>query len=207
MSSGVRTVLLATLGGLVLGVITLALRDVLPGDWSRLVNSGAVWVVGAYAAGALIRRPGWRLWLSGVAVLVGAVIGYYALLAVERHELVSPAHLTGPIGWSIVGLASGPVFAIAGSWWRDARLYRSVVSLCLLGGVFLAEGAYLLISDRPVGEAVIVAAVGLLVPVVLGRSRRERLLGLAALAPVAVLGLGGYLVLNSVLDVAFTRSS
>ncbi|MCP2329677.1 hypothetical protein HDA40_008184 [Hamadaea flava] len=65
MSSGVRTVLLATLGGLVLGVITLALRDVLPGDWSRLVNSGAVWVVGAYAAGALIAVLG----LGGYLVL------------------------------------------------------------------------------------------------------------------------------------------
>jgi Family of unknown function (DUF6518) len=72
-------------------------------------------------------------------------------------------------------------------------------------GVFLAEGGYLLISHRPVGEALIVSAAGLLVPLALGRTGRERLIGLAAMVPIAVLGLGGYLVLDSVLDVAFTR--
>ncbi|NUR73824.1 MAG: hypothetical protein HOU81_23675 [Hamadaea sp.] len=45
-----------------------------------------------------------------------------------------------------------------------------------------------------------------MVPLALGRSGRERLLGLAAIAPIAVVGLGGYLVLDSILDVAFTTS-
>ena len=195
----------AAAGGLVLGGLTLALQGVLPGSWNRLANSGAVWIVGAFVVGAVTRDAGWRTWLAGTAVLLGAVTGYYGLLAAFEHRTISPAVLSGPIGWSVVALASGPVFATAGSWWRDHRPLRRVASLCLLGAVFIAEGGYLLVSHRPVGEAVIVSAIGVLVPLALGRTTRERLYGMAALAPVAAVGFGGYLVLNAVLEVAFTR--
>jgi hypothetical protein len=203
--TGWWAVVAAGAGGIVLGGLTLALHGVLPGSSNRLVNSGAVWVVGAFVAGALLRDVGWRTWLAGTAVLLGAVAGYYGSLVAFEHRSVSPAVLAGPVGWSAVALASGPVFATAGSWWRDPRPRRRVAALCMLGGVFVAEGGYLLASHRPVGETVVVSAVGVLVPLVLGRSARERLYGVAALTPVAAVGFGGYLVLNAVLDVAFTR--
>jgi hypothetical protein len=195
----------AAAGGLVLGGLTLSVQGALPGSSNRLANSGAVWVVGAFVAGAVLRDGGWRTWLAGTAVLLGAVTGYYGSLVVFEHRAVGPAVLSGPIGWSVVALASGPIFATAGSWWHDHRLGRRVGSLCVLGGVFVAEGGYLLVSRRPVGEAVIVSTIGVLVPLVLGRSGRERLYGAAALAPVAAVGFGGYLMLSAVLDVAFTR--
>ncbi|MEV6927811.1 DUF6518 family protein [Dactylosporangium sp. NPDC051485] len=195
----------AGLAGLLLGVVTLLLGDVLPAGSSRLANSGAVWAVGAFAAGAVCRDGRWRAWLAGTAVLVGAVLGYYGALVGFAHHAVDRAHLHGPVQWSAVGLLGGPVFATAGAWWRDERRQRRVLGLCLLGGVFLAEGAYLLVSHRPVGEAVIVAVIGVLVPLAMGRDARDRLCGALALAPAAALGLGGYLVLDLVMDVAFTR--
>jgi len=200
-----QTTVAAGIGGLVVGGLTLSVQGALPGSSNRLANSGAVWVVGAFVAGAITRDNGWRTWLAGTAVLVGAVGGYYGSMVVFEHRGVGRAVLAGPIGWSAVALASGPVFAIAGSWWRDDRLGRRVGSLCLLGGVFLAEGGYLLASHRPVGEAVVVASVGVLIPLALGRSARERLYGVAAVIPAAMLGFGGYAVLSVVLDFAFTR--
>jgi hypothetical protein len=197
-------VLLPTLGGVLLGVASLLLNGVLPGGSGRLVNSGAVWVVGAFVAGALVRGDRWRIWLAGTAVLVGAVAGYYAALVVFEHRTVGVAQLSGPLQWSAVALLSGPVFATAGSWLRDGRLYRRVLSLCALGGVFVAEGGYLLASHRPVAEVVVVSAIGVLVPVALGRGARERLYAILGLAPVAAAGFAGYLVLDAVMDVAFT---
>jgi Family of unknown function (DUF6518) len=200
-----RVIVAAAVGGLVLGGLTLFLQGMLPGSSNRLANSGAVWVVGAFVVGAMCRDEGWRTWLAGTAMLLGAVAGYYGSLVAFEHRIISSAVLSGPIGWSAVALASGPIFATAGSWWRDQRLRRRVVSLCVLGGVFVAEGGYLLASHRPVAEAVIVSTIGVLIPLALGRSAHERLYGAAALMPVAAIGFGGYLVLSAVLDVAFTR--
>jgi hypothetical protein len=201
-----RGLALAAVGGVAIGALSLLLNGVLPGGSNRLVNSGAVWVVGAFAAGALRRDGGWRTWLAGTAVLVGAVGGYYAALVVFEHRTVSPDVLTGPVEWALVGLAAGPVFATAGAWWRDPRRARRVVALCVLGGVFVAEGAYLLASHRPPAEVVVVSTIGVLIPLVLGRGVRDRLYGVVGLAPAAVAGFGCYLVLNAVMDVAFTRA-
>jgi hypothetical protein len=195
----------AAVGGLALGAATLLLNGVLPGGSNRLVNSGAVWVVGAFLAGVLSRDGRWRTWLVGTAVLLGAVSGYYGAMVALEHRSVSPAALSGPTQWSAVALLSGPIFATAGSWWHERRRSRRVVALSVLGGVFVAEGGYLLASHRAVGEAVIVSAIGVLVPLVLGRGARERLYAMAALAPAATLGFIGYLVLDAVMDVAFTR--
>jgi len=77
----------------------------------------------------------------------------------------------------------------------------------MLGGVFLAEAAYLLVRHRPAAEALIVAAIGVLIPVLLGRSPRDRVYGVLGLLPAAVAGFGGYLVLDTLMDVAFTRAA
>ncbi|WP_433075488.1 DUF6518 family protein [Dactylosporangium sp. CA-052675] len=200
-----RTLLAWTAGGIALGVVSLMLNHVLPGGSSRLVNSGAVWAAGAFAAGAAVRAGWWRVWLAGTVVLVGAVAGYYGGLVVFEGRHAGADVLAGPLGWGAVGLLAGPVFATAGAWWRDERRGRRVVGVCVLGGVFLAEAAYLAVKERPAGEAWIVAAIGLAVPLVLSRTGRERLLALVALVPAAVLGAMAYLALGSVLDVAFTR--
>lgn len=202
-----RGLIVAALGGVVLGTLSLLLNGLLPGGSNRLVNSGAVWVVGAFVAGAMLRDGAWRIWLAGTAVLVGAVAGYYGSLAMFERHPVSSAELTGPVEWALVGLAAGPLFATAGAWWRDSRLVRRLPALCLLGGVFIAEGAYLLARHRPVAEALIVAVIGVLVPVFLGRELRDRVYGVLGLIPAAVLGFGGYLVLDAVMDVAFTRAA
>lgn len=205
--AGGAGVVVAFAGGVMLGTLSLLLNGLLPGGSNRLVNSGAVWVVGAFVAGALVREGTWRVWRAGTAVLVGAVAGYYGSLAVVEPHPVGPASLTGPVEWALVGLAAGPLFATAGAWWRTSAPGRRLVALSLLGGVFIAEGAYLLARHRPVMEAFIVAGIGVLVPLVLGREARDRVYGVLGLIPAAVVGFGGYLVLHVVMDVAFTRAA
>jgi len=72
--------------------------------------------------------------------------------------------------------------------------WRRVVGVGLLGATLVTEGLDLLqvvpAENRP--AVWIELAVGLSVPLLLGRSTRERLLGLVALAPASLLGLVGF---------------
>ncbi|GAA3455106.1 hypothetical protein [Dactylosporangium matsuzakiense] len=78
-----------------------------------------------------------------------------------------------------------------------AVAFRTGFVLAALGGVVLGAVSLLLNG---------VSVAGVLVPLILGRSARDRLYGCMGLAPAAVAGLGGYLLLDTVLDVAFTRA-
>ncbi len=72
-----------------------------------------------------------------------------------------------------------------------------MIALALLSGVFVAEGlndVRYIPTVRTAGWVLLV--VGLLVPLVLGRSWRERLFGLAAMVPVALVTFGAYQVIN-----------
>ena len=92
------------------------------------------------------------------------------------------------IFWGLGALVGGPVFGIAGHWWRGPAHRRRAIAIGLLGAVAVAEGAYhVLVVDHPtVGAAFIVA--GLLVPLVFGRSRDDRLGGYVAMVPILLLG-------------------
>ena len=99
--------------------------------------------------------------------------------------------------WTGTALVGGPVFGVAGRWWRAAEPPRPSIALGLLGGVFVAEGLYdvaTLANVRTAGWVML--SVGLLLPVALERSARQRLLGLAAMLPIVVVTFGAYQVIN-----------
>lgn len=166
----------------------------LPGEWSTLANSGAVWLVFAFAAGASMRTD-----LSaagaGAGILIGAVIGYYAAVPIVVEG--AAANMRSVAIWTGTALIGGPVFGIAGRWWRREPFTKRVIALGLLGGVFVAEGltdVRYIPTVRTAGW--ILLTVGSLVPLVLGRSWRERLYGYAAMVPVALVTFGAYQAIN-----------
>jgi hypothetical protein len=197
----------AALGGLLIGGLTLALQGVLPGAWNHLANSGAVWCTAAFAAGALVpaRRPAverpaverpaveGRKWsvtagVAGLAVLFGAVIGYYGSTTLFRHDDVSAAALRGPELWLVIACLAGPVFGVAGRAYRRGDERGRLIGMATLGAIFIAEALYLLVGLHYAQGAAILGAIGVLVPIVLGRSGRERLRGVATLVPLTLIG-------------------
>jgi hypothetical protein len=196
---------LSLVGGLLLGGVTLVLQGLLPGVWNHLANSGAVWVVGAYVAGACFPTGRWRPALAGLLAEVGAVVGYYASTTVFLQDDLSRAALTGPVVWGAVALVAGPLFGTAGAWRRDGRRGRRIASLGLLGGVFVAEAVDLLVRLHYVADAAIMATIGVAVPLLLARNGRERLYGLLALVVAALAGYGGYVLLDKVLQPLFVH--
>lgn len=193
--------LFAVIGGLLIGALTLLLQGLLPGSWGHLANSGATWVVAAFFAGAFLGRPA----LHGTVVLFGEVIGYYGAAAIFLSQR-DPQALVGPAVWLAVALAAGPIFGIAGSWWRhEQRPIRRIIAVALLGGVFIAEGLYLIITLGYLAEGAIMLALGILAPA-LQRSGADRWRSLAALVPVTALGLLAYWGIGAFVQAVFTSA-
>ena len=92
----------------------------------------------------------------------------------------------------------GPVFGVAGRWWRARRpAPRPAIALGLLGGALVGEGIYLVACCSRIQTAgLVMFAAGLIAPFALGRSVRERLVGFAIMVPLVAVALGVYQVIN-----------
>ncbi|PZG54419.1 hypothetical protein C1I98_03960 [Spongiactinospora gelatinilytica] len=185
----------ATAAGLLLGPVNLLAQVTLPYPWANLANSPAVWAVAAFAVGVWGVRGLARVSVAGALLLVLAVESYYAAAVVFLGD--DSATLYNPVAfiWMGFGVVAGVVFGTAGAWYRSSRRWRANIGLAALGGVFVAEALKDVLSGAfGLPTALILTGVALLVPLVLGRSRRHRLESLALVVPLALVGLVGYLI-------------
>ncbi|MFJ1754137.1 DUF6518 family protein [Kitasatospora sp. NPDC088134] len=168
---------LASVGGLLLGVLTNLLQGWLPDAWAQIANSGAVWSVVAFVAGALsARRVGLLVAaVAGLLAEIGLVVGYYGYAEVARDGMGS---LFAPLVWVGMAFVAGPLFGVAGFMWRGADPRRRVVALAALAGVFGAEAVYYAWVLHYAPQAWGCLAVLVLVPLLMGRTHRERALSL-----------------------------
>jgi len=154
-------------------------------------------VVAAFVAGAAAGVPGWRACAAGAATQVGAVIGYYAYAELMRDGMGDPRW---PVFWLVLALMAGPIFGTAGAWWRTGEGRRRLAGPALLGAVFGMDALHYLFSLHYYREAIGYAVIGALIPVLLGRSIRHRLIGLGWAVGLAFLALGGIHTLLSLMD-------
>ncbi len=192
---GIRSLVTAGLLGLVLGVLSMYAQGWLPGHWNSLANSGAVWAFGAFVAGAVVFRHGWpTAAVAGALVELGLVVGYYTSVAI-RYDQGGPEYFA--YLWAVVALLAGPIFGVAGMWWRGTARTWHVAGIALLGALFVGEGAVRLITldgDGPFAWPMI--AVGLLTPLALGRDVRNKVYGLLGTLPAVALALLGFAALK-----------
>ncbi|MBA3824177.1 MAG: hypothetical protein H0X24_09825 [Ktedonobacterales bacterium] len=187
-----QTLTLTFFIGVVVGGLTLLGQGILPGSFSQIANSGAVWVVPAFFLASLTTSNTLAI-NAGIATLFGEVLGYYGF-ASFKYGL--PDSYSFVALWLIIGLVFGPVFAIAGHWWRGEDAGHRNIAVALLGAVFIAEGIYLIaIVQYPI-EGIGGIVIGLLIPLVMSRSNTERLYALLAILPAILLGVVGYLVIS-----------
>ncbi|MFJ4920416.1 DUF6518 family protein [Streptomyces sp. NPDC088725] len=179
--------ILAILGGLAIGAVTNVLQGLLPGPFQAFSNSGSVWVVGAFAAGAVIGVPGWRASFAGIATQVGAVVGYYGYAEYVRDGM---GDLTWPTFWLVLGLIAGPIFGTAGAWWRTGTAWRRLAGPAVLGAVFGMDALHYLFALHYYSDAISYGVIGVALPLLLGRTARERLIGAGCAVALAFLALG-----------------
>ncbi|MFD4373380.1 DUF6518 family protein [Streptomyces sp. NPDC058486] len=191
------SVAMATGAGLALGVLTNLAQGWLPYPWGQIANSGAVWSCVAFAAGAvLFRRAAPRqAALGGLGAEVALVIGYYGYAEWGRDGMGS---LVFPLLWLGLACVAGPLFGVAGHWLgRPRDTWRRVVGIAALAGVFGMEAIQYAWVLHYAPQAWTCLAILLLVPLLLGRSPRERLLALAAAVPS---GLLAYVIIHLPVD-------
>jgi hypothetical protein len=184
-----------TIIGLTLGVSTNILQGVLPDRWQHLANSGAVWVVAAFVAGAWYRKPPVKPPVLGVATQVGAVVGYYGYAQLLRGGAGS---LNAPFVWFLFAVFAGWLFASAGARWRAEGRASRVLAGALLGAAFLMEGLWILWRLDAAALGWTFLAVGGLVPLLIGRSIKERIYGALAVVPLGIVAVGFFAVVLTV---------
>lgn len=169
----------APLAGVGLGILTSLAQGVLPGASNQIANSGAVWCVPAFAAGALVagghlalRKPV----LAGLCTTVGLVVGYYGCAEFGRGGMGSPFW---PLVWLAMALISGPLFGAAGAWWRRGHTApRRVVALAALAGVFGMESIQYAWVLHYAAQAWTCVALLVAIPLLMARRHKERALTL-----------------------------
>ncbi|MCG8928076.1 DUF6518 family protein [Lentzea sp. CC55] len=165
--------------GLLLGVLTNLGQGVLPGGFNSLANSGAIWVVAAFVAGARSRRP----ILAGTLTQVGAVAGYYGYAELFRDGM---GDLHAPSVWLALAFVAGPLFGTAGSRWRQDRGWRHWTGAGVLGAVFGMEGLWHLFVLGYRDTGITACALAVVLPLLISRNRWQALAVSAALSFVAL---------------------
>jgi len=177
--------------GLAFGALTVLGQAILPGSWNHFANSGAVWLVVAFIVGLRMPSITWAM-MGGFISLIMALVGYTAVIT-----MIGLAYPFSTIAfWGAIALVGGPVFGLAGQWWRyTIGSWRHATSAALMGGVFIAEGWYMLtiIQDTLAGWVSIV--IGMLLAILLPHSWKDRFRSLAALIPIVLLGMGAFALL------------
>jgi hypothetical protein len=184
-----RTVAIALAAGLIAGGVTQLLQGILPAAIGSFANSATPWLAVAFAVGSTASRW-WLAAIAGAVTLLAALVGYYGLVQLRYGY---GAELRGAVLlWLIAAVVGGPVFGVVGRWWRGDGPWPRATGPALLGASALAEGVYLAGIPTVASAGPLFVAVGLAIPVVLGRRRDDRIRGLLLLLPCVGLGAAGF---------------
>ena len=181
---------LIVLVGLATGILTQLGQSVLPDGWSQAANAISPWLLVAFLLGATMPTARWAA-AAGVAVLVLALAGYYAMTEIRYGIGGGTGSL---VFWGFGAFIGGPIFGVAGRSWKTGPDRQRALALGLLVAVGVADGIYhaAVLGEPAVGAGFVIA--GLLVPLILGRSRDDRIGAYVAAVPLVGLGALGFVV-------------
>ena len=106
-----RAAALVLLAAGVLGAAA-QLGGALPGVPQQATALGAPWLVAAFAAGALLRRP-WRAAAGGAVLLAAGTIAYYVVRVGATGGDPSRALAAIAVAWAAAALAVGALMGVA----------------------------------------------------------------------------------------------
>ncbi len=167
----------AILGGVAAGAFARLLDSALPAPWNTLANPSALWGLLPFAAVTALRLRGWPAASVGAAALVSMVTAWIVLAP-------SPASGREVVLWGVVGVFAGALCGLAGDLVRRSAPWFHRVGLAFMGGVVLGEALYgILLIGGP--QWLVEGAIGLALPLALGRRANDRIAGGAGAVLVA----------------------
>jgi hypothetical protein len=190
VSGAASRLALIVAAGMATGVISQVLQSILPTGWSQVGNAISPWLAVAFLLASRMPTRAWAV-AGAVTALAIATATFYVVTTLRYG-------MGGGIGATVLygtgSLAGGVVYGLAGYEWRHGPHVRRAVAIGLLAAVFVAEGLYQAWIQPEPWIGVGFVAAGLLVPLVVGRSRPDRLGGYVAMVPCIALGALGFLV-------------
>ena len=175
--------------GLLVGIATQIGQTVLPDGVSQAANSISPWLLAAFLLGSRMPDRGWAA-AAGFGALIFALVGYYGMIELRYGYGASTGSL---VFWGLGALVGGPVFGLAGLSWRFDDGWRRAGAIGLLAAVAIAEGIYLTRILPAVAVGLGFVIVGLVVPLVFGRTLGDRWRAYVAIPPALALGGVGYI--------------
>ena len=175
--------------GLATGILTQVGQSILPDGWSQAANAISPWLLVAFLLGATMPTTRSAAF-AGAGALLFALVGYYGMTELRYSIGGGTGSL---VVWGLGAFVGGPIFGIAGHAWRTGPYRQRAIALGLLVAVAVAEGIYnaVVLSSPTVGAGFVIA--GLIVPLLLGRSREDRVGAYVAAVPALGLGALGYI--------------
>jgi hypothetical protein len=175
--------LVAVVGGLVLGPLDLWGQVNTPYPWAHLFNSPAVWAAAAFAYGRWIRKlPAAAI--GAVILLVVGVETYYLADVLAREASSSNLASSTAVVWLVAAVVAGVVFGVAGAWAAETSGWRAVLGRAGLPAVLGAEAVHTLIrltnepTDGRVDDlgqfAVLLASLSIAAPIATTRGTERR---------------------------------
>ncbi|RNL61973.1 hypothetical protein EFK50_09080 [Nocardioides marmoriginsengisoli] len=186
-----RLLAVAVASGIVLGVGDLVVMMNVPFPWANLANSSAVWALGAFVLGAVLRVDPLRTAIAGSVMLVVAVEAYYGYAALIDMGGVAALWSEVARTWMVFGVFAGVIFGVAGAWTSGSAWWQRVVGSAFGAAVLLGEalhtwanlnGQYGRFRTELMQTSIVMAVLGVLVLVV--SARRPAVLTPAAVAAV-----------------------
>ncbi|HEX8742480.1 MAG TPA: DUF6518 family protein [Thermoleophilaceae bacterium] len=156
-------------------------------QWTSAI--AAVWLVGAFAAGALARGRV-RAALAGAGTIVVGVATYYVLFHFVSGSLGLRYGVVVGVAWSTAGAGIGAVLGWAGGAWRRRR--GETIAVALLSGALAGEAMLLLGEWHNRAARVVLACelvLGAGLPYLLARPKLARTITLTCAVAVTVLAL------------------
>ena len=113
-------------------------RAILPDGWSQAANAISPWLLVAFLLGSTMPDDRWAA-AAGVGTLLLALVGYYAMVELRYGYGAGTGAL---IFWGAGAAIGGPVFGVAGHWWRTSASHRRrAAAIGLLAAVVHRRGA------------------------------------------------------------------
>lgn len=191
-----KNIFISVVVGIIVGVITILGQKVLPAEWNWIANSGSVWLIPPFFVAALAKTKRQSV-VVGIINLLSILLGYYGYAILIRGNYESLYYL---LLWIIVGLISGTIFGIAGFLWNKDNTWKHKFGSALIGGVFISEGIFIVSHwndySHMIASGFIKIAIGIILILILERSKKDRVSSMLMTIPVILLGSIGYLILN-----------
>ncbi|GIG39297.1 DUF6518 family protein [Cellulomonas phragmiteti] len=181
--------------GLAVGVATSFLQTWLPTPFTALANAVAPWLVAPFLVGLRLARGWWGATLLGLLACLAQVPGYYLTADLRGF----PVGTTFVLVWTVAAVVGGPVLGAVGRLHRTSTGRLAGLAPATVAAVWLAEAVvtYALVLGY-YGEAAVHATIGVVLLVLLARSRGQLRPALVWAVPVLALGAVAFHALTAV---------